>query len=73
MNVASCMIPFLHLEFHGIKLPLHPSPYFLVCTGLSKAFSELPYCCGIWNNLRCAKKHSKRDAIGNFPLKLLIG
>ena len=64
---------FLHLEFHGIKLPLHLSPYFLVYSFLSKAFSKFPNRCGIWNSLRCPKKHSKRNAIGNFAFKLLIG
>ena len=63
----------LHLEFHGIKLPLHLSPYFLVYSFLSKAFSKFPNRCGIWNSLRCPKKHSKRNAIGNFAFKLLIG
>ncbi|OPY48635.1 MAG: hypothetical protein A4E48_02664 [Methanosaeta sp. PtaU1.Bin060] len=63
----------LHLKFHCVKLPLHLSPYFLVYASFSKAFSKLPYCCGIRNSLSCAKKHSKRDAIGNFAFKLLIG
>ena len=63
----------LDLEVHCIKLPLHFSPYFLVHAFLSKAFSKFPYRCGIRNSLRCAKKHFKRDAVGNFAFKLLIG
>jgi len=63
----------LHLEVHCIKLPLHLSPYFPVHAVLNKALSKLPYRCGIGNRFRCAKKHSERDAIGNFAFKMLIG